>query len=30
MFEDGELVMTMSHGPYSVATGIEKVYIMKL
>lgn len=24
MFEDGELVMTMSYGPYSVATGIEK------
>lgn len=24
MFQDGELVMTMSYGPYSVATGIEK------
>ena len=24
MFKDGELVMTMSYGPYSVATGIEK------
>lgn len=24
MFVDGELVMTMSYGPYSVATGIEK------
>ena len=24
MFQDGEIVMTMSYGPYSVATGIEK------
>lgn len=24
MFEDGEIVMTMSYGPYTVATGIEK------
>lgn len=24
MFEDGELVMTMSYGPYSAAVGIEK------